>query len=94
MKVLNSNFLNPCPTFSLDFVEFAKLSAFRACVSFVPTCLRLLRDYVPTCLHAYVHTCPYFLSAYVPSFFTSLRAYVPICIFHAHVPLCLKLFRP
>ena len=60
MKVLNSNFLNPCPTFSLDFVEFAKLSAFRACVSFVPTCLRLLRDYVPTCLHAlnyYMPTC-------------------------------------
>ena len=60
MKVLNSNFLSPCPTFSLDFAEFAKLSAFRACVSFVPTCLRLLRDYVPTCLHAlnyYMPTC-------------------------------------
>ena len=60
MKVLSSNFLNHCPTFSLDFVKFAKFRVFRACVSFVPKCLRLLRDYVPTCLHAlnyYMPTC-------------------------------------
>ena len=73
--------------------DFAKLRALRAYAPYVPTCLRASNYYVPTCLCAlnyYVLTC---LRAYVPSFFTCLRAYMRIYIFHAYVPLYLKLFR-
>ena len=90
------------PIWAVEPIEFAKLRAFHPHVSYVPTCLFILRTWMPSCLKL---LCAFVLRAYVPRNYyvpTSThfsRAYVSTClraymyIFHVYVASCFKLFR-